>query len=60
MADVIAMYMVADVKTTEADVIAHYILFYWLMLLPIFCGRCYNHILQHKKMADIIARWQME
>ena len=25
MADVIAMYMVVDVKTTEADVIAYYI-----------------------------------
>ena len=36
MADVIAMYMVADVKTIEADVIAYYILFYWLMLLSIF------------------------
>ena len=35
MADVIAMYVVVDVKTTEADVIAYYILFYWLMLLPI-------------------------
>ena len=28
MADVIAMYKVVDVKTTEADVIACYILFY--------------------------------
>ena len=27
MADVVAMYMVVDVKTTEADVIAYYILF---------------------------------
>ena len=60
MADVIAMYMLVDVKTTEADVIAYYILFYWLMLCQYFCGRCYNHILQHKKMADVIARWQME
>ena len=34
MADVIAMYMVVDVKTTEANVIAY--LFYWLMLLPVF------------------------
>ena len=34
---------VVDVITTEADVIACYILFYyWLMLLPI-CGRCYSH-----------------
>ena len=32
--------------TTEADVIACYILLYfiyWLMSLPIFCGRCYSH-----------------
>ena len=36
MAVDIAMYMVVDVKTTEADVIAYYMLFYWLMLLPIF------------------------
>ena len=56
MADVIAIYIsVVDVKTTEADVIACFILFnYWLMLLPIFLwqmlwphiiaqcgGRCY-------------------
>ena len=26
--------IVVDVKTTEADVIAYYILVYWLMLLP--------------------------
>ena len=36
MADVIAMYLVVDVITTEADVIAYFILFYWLMLLPIY------------------------
>ena len=38
---------VVAVITTEADVIACYILFYfiyWLMLLPVFCGRCYSHI----------------
>ena len=57
MADVIAMCMVVDVKTTEADVIACFILFYWLMLLPIFLwqmlwphimaqdgGRCYCQV----------------
>ena len=38
MADVIAMCMVVDVKTTEADVIAYYISFlladvYWVMSL---------------------------
>ena len=59
MAGIIAIYMVADGKPLR------------LMLLPIiflmagdianiFCGRCYNHMLQHKKMADVIARWQME
>ena len=36
LADVIAMYMVIDVKTTEADVIAYYISFYWLMILPVY------------------------
>ena len=36
MADVIAMCMVVDVKTIEADVIAYYISFYWLMLLPMY------------------------
>ena len=47
---------VVDVITTEADVIACYILFYWLMLLPIFVadviatylaqcgGRCYCQV----------------
>ena len=34
MADVITIY-VADVITTEADVIACCICIYWLMLLPI-------------------------
>ena len=45
-----------DVITTEVDVIACYILFYWLMLLPIFVadviatylaqcgGRCYCQV----------------
>ena len=51
MADVIAMYMVEDVKTTEADVIA---CLYFILLVDvianIFCGRCYNHMLQHKKI----------
>ena len=46
MADVIANMSVADVITTEADVIASYIYFilfyYWLMLLPM-CGRWYSH-----------------
>ena len=36
MADVIAMYLVVDVITTEADVIAYFVIFYWLMLLPIY------------------------
>ena len=36
MADVIAMCMVVDVKTTEADVIAYYISFFWQMLLPVY------------------------
>ena len=60
MADVIAMYMVADAKTIEADVIAYYILFTGWCYCQYFCGRCYNHMLQHKKMADVIAMWQME
>ena len=62
MTDVIAMYMLVDVKTTEADVIAYYILFLLLadVIANIFVGRCYNHMLQHKKMADVIARWHME
>ena len=38
--------MVVDVKTTEADVIAYYISFYWLMLLPIIVAdvitTCYS------------------
>ena len=34
MADVIAMYIVADVRTTEADVIAYYFIVLWLMFLP--------------------------
>ena len=33
MADVIAMYIVADVKTTEADVIAYCFIVLWLMFL---------------------------
>ena len=33
---------VADVIATEADVIDYHNLF-WLMLLPIVCGRCYCH-----------------
>ena len=36
MADVIAMYTVVDVKTTEADVIAYCIFVLWLMLLPMY------------------------
>ena len=56
MADVIAICMVADVKTTKADVIAYC---FWLMFLPLLCGRCYNHLFQYKVMADVIARWQM-
>ena len=61
MADVIVIYMVVDVKTTKADVIAYYILFLLAdVIANIFCGRCYNHMLQHKQMADVIPRWQME
>ena len=52
---------VVDVITTEADVIACFILFYWLMLLPIFLwqmlcphiiaqygGRCYCQVVGGK------------
>ena len=43
MADVIAICIVADVKTTEADVIACC----YCCLADVFaifvCGRCYNH-----------------
>ena len=47
MTDVIAMYeIVADVITTEADVIAYY-LWCWLMLLPIICN----------VVAGVIAKW---
>ena len=63
MADVIAMYMVVDVKTTEADVIAYYILFYWLLLLPIFLWAdvittCYS-IRRLLLMADVIAMYMV-
>ena len=51
MADVIAMYMVVDVKTTEADVIAYYILL--------------ADVIANISVADVITtcystrRWQM-
>ena len=65
MADVIAMYeIVADVITTEADVIAFY-LWCWLMLLPIYImwwqvllpsGRCYSHCrVGDGTLADVFA-----
>ena len=42
----LSLVMVVDVKTTEADVIAYYISFYWLMLLPIIVAdvitTCYS------------------
>ena len=50
MADVIAMYKVVDVKTTEADVIACYILFYGWCYCQCVCGRCDNHMLQYEEM----------
>ena len=49
MADVIAIYVVVDVKTTEADVIAS-ILSKWQMVLPFFYvagGRPLDCMLQH-------------
>ena len=58
MADVIAMCMVVDVKTTEADVNAYYISFYWLMLPNIFVAdviaTCYSKR-RCLLMADVIA-----
>ena len=52
--------LVVDVKTTEADVVACFILFYWLMLLPIFLWQMlWPHIIA-QMVADVIARWQVE
>ena len=52
---------VVDVITTEADVIACYILFYLLAdVIANICGRCYSHIFWYNVMADVIAKWQME
>ena len=62
MAEVIAMYMVVDVKTTMAWC---YCLLYFIFILladviaNIFVADVIT-TLQHKKMADVIARWQME
>ena len=65
---------VVDVITTEADVIAWYILFlfYWLMLLPIFVadviatylaqcgGRCYCQVAGGKATVGWVdIRWLM-
>ena len=45
------MYMVVDVKTTEADVIARYLSFLLADVIgQSICGRCYDHMLQHEKM----------
>ena len=58
MADFIAICIVADVKTTVADVIACCFCF-WLMFLPLFvCGRCYNHYItayEEVLLADVVA-----
>ena len=54
---------VVDVITTEADVNACYILFYfiyWLMLLPIFVADVIAMFLWCNVVADVIGKWQME
>ena len=52
---------VADVITTEADVIACYIYFiYWLMLLPIYVADVKATLFWYNVVADVIAKWQME
>ena len=52
---------VIDVITTEADVIACYILFYyWLMLLPICVADVIATFFWYNVVADVIAKWQME
>ena len=62
LADVIANVTVADVMTTyniKADVIACYIYYYWLMLLPIYCGNNINHSrTTHPTVAIPSATWQ--
>ena len=58
MADVIAMYMVVDVKTTEADVIAYYISLLLADVASIFVvdviTTCYS-MRRCLLMADVIA-----
>ena len=52
---------VVDVITTEADVIACYILSYnWLMLLPIYVADVIATFFWYNMVADVIARWQIE
>ena len=52
---------VVDVITTEADVIACYISFYyWLMLLPIYVADVIATFFWYNVVADVIAKWQME
>ena len=52
---------VVDVMTTEADVFACYISFYyWLMLLPIYVVDVIATFLWYNVVTDVIAKWQME
>ena len=59
MAGVIAIYFVENVKPLRLMLLP-ILLYFWLMLLPSMCGRCYSHLLQYKVEADVIAKWQME